>query len=205
MGEGEKTLLLRFNLNRKTDREIWEWLHEKSESQTLSMNAFLIEGERRRRQTKSRWMYAPWQRNSAGRCVPSGFLCFRRARARNPRWRQMRRSLPTFWISPTAFDAFKMIAHSFGGAFNLKVWIDGAEEAAIRRRGTGENAVSPVLSAEPTMNGTLQPVDESTIVGYYTSAEVIPGTQTGLKPKKRRRCPWQETTAWIAPSQEIAI
>lgn len=40
----EKTLLLRFDLSRKTDREIWEWLHEKSESQTLSMNAFLIDG-----------------------------------------------------------------------------------------------------------------------------------------------------------------
>ena len=47
MGNGEKNLLLRFNLNRKTDREIWEWLHEKSESQTLSMNAFLIEGLRK--------------------------------------------------------------------------------------------------------------------------------------------------------------
>ena len=44
MGKGEKNLFLRFNLNRKTDREIWEWLHEKSESQTLSMNAFLIDG-----------------------------------------------------------------------------------------------------------------------------------------------------------------
>ena len=43
----EKTLLLRFDLSRKTDREIWEWLHEKSESQTLSMNAFLIEGLRK--------------------------------------------------------------------------------------------------------------------------------------------------------------
>ena len=38
------TLLLRFNLDRKADREIWEWLHEKSASQTLSMNAFLIDG-----------------------------------------------------------------------------------------------------------------------------------------------------------------
>ena len=38
------TLLLRFNLDRETDREIWEWLHEKSASQTLSMNAFLIDG-----------------------------------------------------------------------------------------------------------------------------------------------------------------
>ena len=43
----EKTLLLRFNLNRNTDREIWEWLHEKSASQTLSINAFLIEGLRK--------------------------------------------------------------------------------------------------------------------------------------------------------------
>ena len=38
------TLLIRFNPNRETDREIWEWLHEKSASQTLSMNAFLIDG-----------------------------------------------------------------------------------------------------------------------------------------------------------------
>ncbi len=47
MRKNEKTLLLRFDLNRKTDREIWEWLHEKSVSQTLSMNAFLIEGLRK--------------------------------------------------------------------------------------------------------------------------------------------------------------
>lgn len=38
------SLLLRFNLDRETDRQIWEWLHEKSASQTLSMNAFLIDG-----------------------------------------------------------------------------------------------------------------------------------------------------------------
>lgn len=38
------SLLLRFNLARETDRRIWEWLHEKSASQTLSMNAFLIDG-----------------------------------------------------------------------------------------------------------------------------------------------------------------
>ena len=43
----ERTLLLRFNLSRKTDREIWEWLHEKNREQTLSMNAFLIEGLRK--------------------------------------------------------------------------------------------------------------------------------------------------------------
>ena len=47
MRKSEKTLLLRFDCSRKTDREIWEWLHEKSESQTLSMNAFLIEGLRK--------------------------------------------------------------------------------------------------------------------------------------------------------------
>ena len=47
MGKHEKTLLLRFNLSRPTDRVIWEWLHEKSVSQTLSMNAFLIEGLRK--------------------------------------------------------------------------------------------------------------------------------------------------------------
>jgi len=47
MRKNEKTLLLRFDLSRKTDREIWKWLHEKSESQTLSMNAFLIEGLRK--------------------------------------------------------------------------------------------------------------------------------------------------------------
>ena len=45
--KSERTLLLRFNLNRKTDREIWEWLHDRNRSQTLSMNAFLIEGLRK--------------------------------------------------------------------------------------------------------------------------------------------------------------
>ena len=45
--KSERTLLLRFNLNRKTDREIWEWLHDKNRSQTLSMNAFLIESLRK--------------------------------------------------------------------------------------------------------------------------------------------------------------
>ena len=49
------------------------------------------------------------------------------------------------------------------------------------------------------------PRAESVIVGYYTAAEVIPETQPVLKTKKRRRCPWQETTGSIAPSPEIAI
>ena len=43
----EKTFLLRFDLSRKTDREIWKWLHDKSEDQSRSMNAFLIEGLRK--------------------------------------------------------------------------------------------------------------------------------------------------------------
>ena len=42
-----KKIMIRFDLKRTTDREIWDWLHEKSESQTLSMNAFLIEGLRK--------------------------------------------------------------------------------------------------------------------------------------------------------------
>jgi len=78
-----------------------------------------------------------------------------------------------------------MIARGLGAAINLKARIGGADEAAIRQRGTGEAVASPVPSAEPTTDGTLQPVDESTIVGYYTSAEVIPGTQTVLKKRKR--------------------
>ena len=134
MGKGEKNLLLRFNLNRKTDREIWEWLHEKSESQTLSMNAFLIEGLRK---------LMALEANEKP-------LDVRALAERNPRWRQRRRSLPTFWILPTAFDAFKMIARGLGAAINLKARIGGAEEAAIQRKGTGEAAASPVLSAEPT-------------------------------------------------------
>ena len=44
MGKNEKKLLLRFDLTRKTDWEVWEWLHEKSEEQSRSMNAFLIDG-----------------------------------------------------------------------------------------------------------------------------------------------------------------
>ena len=43
----ERTLLLRFNLNRKTERAIWDWLHAKNREQTLSMHAFLIEGLRK--------------------------------------------------------------------------------------------------------------------------------------------------------------
>ena len=70
------------------------------------------------------------------------------------------KSLPTSWISPTAFDAFKMIARGLGAAINLKARIGGAEEAAIRRRGTGEKAVSLV----PRHFAALRA--ESVIVGY---------------------------------------
>ena len=42
-----RKIMLRFDLRRKTDREIWDWLHEKSASQSLSMNAYLIDGLRK--------------------------------------------------------------------------------------------------------------------------------------------------------------
>ena len=34
-------------MTKPTDREIWEWLHRKEESQTISLNSFLIEELRR--------------------------------------------------------------------------------------------------------------------------------------------------------------
>ena len=53
-------------------------------------------------------------------------------------------------------------------------------------------------------HGTLQPQDESVIVGYYTSAEVHPrGLQCPYKLKLEVFCLWQEAMALIAPAQEI--
>ena len=52
-------------------------------------------------------------------------------------------------------------------------------------------------------HGTLQPQDESVIVGYYTSAEVHPrGLQCPYK-LKIGGVLWQEAMALIAPAQEI--
>lgn len=45
--KNEKCFHIRLNMTKPTDREIWEWLHEKEESQTISLNSFLIEELRR--------------------------------------------------------------------------------------------------------------------------------------------------------------
>ncbi len=45
--KNEKSFHIRLNMAKPTDREIWEWLHDKEQNQTLSVNAFLIEALRR--------------------------------------------------------------------------------------------------------------------------------------------------------------
>ena len=45
--KNEKCFHTRLNMTKPTDREIWEWLHGKEESQTISLNSFLIEELRR--------------------------------------------------------------------------------------------------------------------------------------------------------------
>ena len=47
MRKNEKCFHIRLNMTKPTDREIWEWLHGKEESQTISLNSFLIEELRR--------------------------------------------------------------------------------------------------------------------------------------------------------------
>ena len=43
----EKSFHIRLNLEKATDRDIWEWLKTKDENQTISINAFVIEGLRK--------------------------------------------------------------------------------------------------------------------------------------------------------------
>ena len=43
----EKSFHIRLNLEKATDRDIWEWLKTKEENQTISINAFVIEGLRK--------------------------------------------------------------------------------------------------------------------------------------------------------------
>ena len=43
----EKSFHIRLNLEKTTDRDIWEWLKAKEENQTISINAFVIEGLRK--------------------------------------------------------------------------------------------------------------------------------------------------------------
>ncbi len=51
---------------------------------------------------------------------------------------------------------------------------------------------------------TLQPQDESIIVGYYTSAEVLFQKPLVLRNlKSGGKSPWQEATVSIVPTQEI--
>lgn len=45
--KNEKSFHIRLNMAKPTDREIWEWLHDKEQNQTISVNAFLIEALRR--------------------------------------------------------------------------------------------------------------------------------------------------------------
>ena len=45
--KNEKCFHIRRNMTKPTHRESWEWLHEKEESQTISLNSFLIEELRR--------------------------------------------------------------------------------------------------------------------------------------------------------------
>ena len=45
--KNEKSFHIRLNMAKPTDRKIWEWLHDKEQNQTLSVNAFLIEALRR--------------------------------------------------------------------------------------------------------------------------------------------------------------
>lgn len=47
MRKNEKCFHIRLNMTKSTDREIWNWLHEKEETQTISINSFLIEKLRR--------------------------------------------------------------------------------------------------------------------------------------------------------------
>ena len=47
MRKNEKCFHIRLNMAKSTDREIWTWLHEKEETQTISLNSFLIEELRR--------------------------------------------------------------------------------------------------------------------------------------------------------------
>ena len=43
----EKSFHIRLNLDKATDRDIYEWLRGKEEGQTISINAFVIEGLRK--------------------------------------------------------------------------------------------------------------------------------------------------------------
>lgn len=79
----------------------------------------------------------------------------------------------------------------------LRLWVSPASRK--RRRGSRRSRTPPRRAHD-----TLQPQDESIIVGYYTSAEVhpqkLPASQAPLWGEKGVL--WQEATVSIVPAQE---
>lgn len=74
------------------------------------------------------------------------------------------------------------------------------------RRGEGYGACDDESRTPPRRaHDTLQPQDESIIVGYYTSAEVHPPKATRISTALvgEKGVLWQEATVSIVPAQEI--
>ena len=73
------------------------------------------------------------------------------------------------------------------------------------RRGEGYGACDDESRTPPRRaHDTLQPQDESMIVGYYTSAEVHPQKLPASQPPLwgEKGVLWQEATVSIVPAQE---
>ena len=79
----------------------------------------------------------------------------------------------------------------------LRLWVSPASRK--RRRGSRRSRIPPRRAHD-----TLQPQDESIIVGYYTSAEVHPQKLPASQPPLwgEKGVLWQETTVSIVPAQE---
>ena len=80
----------------------------------------------------------------------------------------------------------------------LRLWVSPASRK--RRRGSRRSRTPPRRAHD-----TLQPQDESIIVGYYTSAEVHPPKATRISTALvgEKGVLWQEATVSIVPAQEI--
>ena len=80
----------------------------------------------------------------------------------------------------------------------LRLWVSPASRK--RRRGSRRSRTPPRRAHD-----TLQPQDESIIVGYYTSAEVHPPKATRISTAlvDEKGVLWQEATVSIVPAQEI--
>ena len=80
----------------------------------------------------------------------------------------------------------------------LRLWVSPANRK--RRRGSRRSRIPPRRAHD-----TLQPQDESIIVGYYTSAEVHPQKLPTSQPPLwgEKGVLWQEATVSIVPAQEI--